>query len=146
MLPKNIQAYTVIVEDGSVCGPSLFWAAGALPLENASHVVLISMDTAESLLISQPSTFLPSFFCFYSSKNPAGLSAARMVIAMTCFGPIPSLYLLGWPVVPLAVQAYTTFETRCTHPLEQVNFVSSHDSRGKVDILRGCLFTVFTCT
>ena len=45
-----------------------------------------------------------------------------------------------------AVQAYTVFETTCKTPTTNVNFVSSPDSRGTLDILWSSLFTIFTCT
>jgi hypothetical protein len=45
-----------------------------------------------------------------------------------------------------AVQAYTVFETTCKTPTTNVNFVSSPDSRGTLDILWSSLFTIFACT
>jgi hypothetical protein len=44
------------------------------------------------------------------------------------------------------VQAYTVFETTCKTPTTNVNFVSSPDSRGTLDILWSSLFTIFACT
>jgi hypothetical protein len=44
------------------------------------------------------------------------------------------------------VQAYTVFETTCKTPITNVNFVSSPDSRGTLDILWSSLFTIFACT
>lgn len=41
---------------------------------------------------------------------------------------------------------YETFETRCTGPSKTVNFVSSADKRGTLDILFSCLFTLVACT
>jgi hypothetical protein len=45
-----------------------------------------------------------------------------------------------------AVQAYMVFETTCKKPTTNVNFVSSPDSRGTLDILWSSLFTIFACT
>ncbi|KUJ09106.1 uncharacterized protein LY89DRAFT_711343 [Mollisia scopiformis] len=42
--------------------------------------------------------------------------------------------------------AYTTFETNCSHPQISVNFVSSVNARGTLDILWSCLFTILACT
>jgi hypothetical protein len=42
--------------------------------------------------------------------------------------------------------AYTRFDTTCTLPTVLVNFVSSPDSRGTLDILCSCLFTIIACT
>ena len=46
----------------------------------------------------------------------------------------------------VVVDAYTVFETTCTIPGDvAVNFVSSPDTRGTLDILWSCLFTILTC-
>ncbi|PMD66117.1 uncharacterized protein K444DRAFT_580867 [Hyaloscypha bicolor E] len=45
-----------------------------------------------------------------------------------------------------AVRAYTEFDTTCTTPNVTTNFVSSPDSRGTLDILWSCLFTIIACT
>jgi hypothetical protein len=45
-----------------------------------------------------------------------------------------------------AAQAYTIFETSCSTPTTEVNFVSSPDSRGTLDILWSSLFTIVACT
>ncbi|CZR67416.1 uncharacterized protein PAC_17315 [Phialocephala subalpina] len=42
--------------------------------------------------------------------------------------------------------AYTTFETNCTHPTTRVNYVSSVNARGTMDILWSSLFTILACT
>ena len=42
--------------------------------------------------------------------------------------------------------AYTTFDTTCSTPSTVVNYVSSADTRGTIDILWSCLFTVIACT
>jgi hypothetical protein len=42
--------------------------------------------------------------------------------------------------------SYSTFETTCSTPPAPVNFVSSPDSRGTLDILWSCLFTIVACT
>lgn len=42
--------------------------------------------------------------------------------------------------------AYTTFQTNCTTPSTAVNFVSSNNTRGTIDILWSCLFTIVACT
>ncbi|KAE9365107.1 hypothetical protein N431DRAFT_549410 [Stipitochalara longipes BDJ] len=44
------------------------------------------------------------------------------------------------------VQAHTTFNLHCPGPEHSVNFVSSPDARGTLDILWSCLFTVLACT
>lgn len=44
------------------------------------------------------------------------------------------------------VYAYTRFNTTCTVPKTFVNYVSSPDSRGTLDILWSCLFTILACT
>jgi hypothetical protein len=41
---------------------------------------------------------------------------------------------------------YSKFETACSIPSNSVNFVSSPDSRGTLDILWSCLFTLVACT
>jgi hypothetical protein len=60
--------------------------------------------------------------------------------------------LLKWPnriiifgLISLA-QAYTVFETNCSVPVTQSNYVSSPNSRGTLDILWSSLFTIFACT
>src|SRR5271163_4565510 len=42
--------------------------------------------------------------------------------------------------------AYTTFHTNCTAPSTSVNFVWSNETRGTIDILWSCLFTIIACT
>ena len=42
--------------------------------------------------------------------------------------------------------AYTTFDTNCTHPSTSVSFVSSVNARGTIDILWSSLFTILACT
>jgi hypothetical protein len=42
--------------------------------------------------------------------------------------------------------AYTTFDTICSPPSTTVNYVSSANTRGTIDILWSCLFTVIACT
>jgi hypothetical protein len=43
-------------------------------------------------------------------------------------------------------RAYTTFDTVCSTPPIAVNYVSSADTRGTLDILWSCLFTIIACT
>jgi hypothetical protein len=43
-------------------------------------------------------------------------------------------------------QAYTTFQPNCTAPSTSVNFVSSSETRGTIDILWSCFFTIIACT
>jgi hypothetical protein len=43
-------------------------------------------------------------------------------------------------------QAYTVFYPTCSTPEKPANFVGSPDSRGTLDILWSCLFTIFACT
>lgn len=44
--------------------------------------------------------------------------------------------------------AYTTFDTNCTLPSgpEKINYISSPNTRGTLDILWSCLFTIVSCT
>jgi len=42
--------------------------------------------------------------------------------------------------------AYTTFDTSCSKPTVAVNYVSSADIRGTMDILWSCFFTIIACT
>ncbi|KAK0516317.1 hypothetical protein JMJ35_000920 [Cladonia borealis] len=42
--------------------------------------------------------------------------------------------------------AYTIFDTNCTHPSTTVSFVSSVNARGTIDILWSSLFTILACT
>ncbi|CAG8978272.1 hypothetical protein HYALB_00010224 [Hymenoscyphus albidus] len=44
------------------------------------------------------------------------------------------------------VYGYTTFITECTKPNATINYVSSTGTRGTLDILWSCLFTIFACT
>ncbi|MCJ1372293.1 hypothetical protein MMC20_003516 [Loxospora ochrophaea] len=45
-----------------------------------------------------------------------------------------------------SASAYTTFETNCTIPKNEVNFVTSPNSRGTLDILWASLLTILACT
>jgi hypothetical protein len=42
-------------------------------------------------------------------------------------------------------QAYKTFETICSTPNTTVDYVSSADTRGTLEIIWSCLFTIFAC-
>ncbi|KAJ5725885.1 uncharacterized protein N7483_007242 [Penicillium malachiteum] len=44
--------------------------------------------------------------------------------------------------------AYTTFDTNCTLPSapDKINYISSPNTRGTLDILWSCLFTIISCT
>ncbi|PYI05139.1 hypothetical protein BO78DRAFT_398442, partial [Aspergillus sclerotiicarbonarius CBS 121057] len=42
--------------------------------------------------------------------------------------------------------AYTTFDSECSVPTSQVNFVSAPDTRGTLQILWSSLFTILACT
>ena len=44
------------------------------------------------------------------------------------------------------VQAYSKFLTICTAPSSTTNFVLSPDTRGTLDILWSCFFTIIACT
>jgi hypothetical protein len=46
----------------------------------------------------------------------------------------------------IAAQGYETSEIQCTSPSTTVNFVSSADKRGTMDVLLSCLFTLIACT
>lgn len=48
--------------------------------------------------------------------------------------------------VATSAHAYTTFHTTCATPNNTTNFVSFPDTRGTLDILWSCLFTIFACT
>ncbi len=51
------------------------------------------------------------------------------------------------PFLSITAQAYTRFEANCTTPSTYpTNFVSSPNSRGTLDILWSCLFTICACT
>ena len=45
-----------------------------------------------------------------------------------------------------SVQAYSKFLTICTTPSSRTNYVSSPDTRGTLDILWSCLFSIIACT
>src|SRR5580704_12200330 len=45
-----------------------------------------------------------------------------------------------------SAEAYTKFDPTCSLPDKTVNFVSSADSRGTLDILWSSLFTIIACT
>jgi hypothetical protein len=49
-------------------------------------------------------------------------------------------------VLAAVTQGYETFDMKCTGPSTTVNFVSSADKRGTIDILFSCLFTIIACT
>jgi hypothetical protein len=58
-----------------------------------------------------------------------------------------------WALFPLGIAtllpvagAYSTFEASCTTPNTTTNYVSGPDTRGTLDILWGCLFTIIACT
>ncbi|KAK0712179.1 hypothetical protein B0T21DRAFT_415750 [Apiosordaria backusii] len=53
--------------------------------------------------------------------------------------------LFPWCFVA-AAGAYTTFQPACTTPTDPVNFVSSPDSHGSLEILWTSLLTIFACT
>ncbi|KAL6818796.1 hypothetical protein GGI42DRAFT_310727 [Trichoderma sp. SZMC 28013] len=55
----------------------------------------------------------------------------------------PQFYIFC--LIPL-VHAYTVFETNCSAPVTQPNYVSSPNTRGTLEILFSCLFTIFACT
>ena len=66
-----------------------------------------------------------------------------MAPTMTCF----KLFLFVVYLLPVTY-AYTTFDTNCTLPSgpEKINYVSSPNTRGTLDILWSCLFTIVSCT
>ena len=57
-----------------------------------------------------------------------------------------AILLLGFSHPGIGALAFTRFDPTCILPTTQVNFVSSPDSRGTLDILWSCLFTIFACT
>ncbi|KAF8855820.1 hypothetical protein BDZ45DRAFT_692315 [Acephala macrosclerotiorum] len=57
------------------------------------------------------------------------------------------MFLQVWLVLFVALtQGYTTFTTTCKTPEVTVNFVSSPNARGSLDILWSSLFTILACT
>lgn len=56
-----------------------------------------------------------------------------------------TLAILG---LPLLTEAYASFKTNCTLPSDsdQVNYVSSPDTRGTLNIAWSCIFTIIACT
>lgn len=57
-----------------------------------------------------------------------------------------SFYISIFLSLVAVAHAYTEFHTKCSIPLESFNFVTSADTRGTLDILWSCLFTIFACT
>jgi hypothetical protein len=55
---------------------------------------------------------------------------------------VSAILLLLFPFV----HAYSEFHTTCTTPSSRTNYVSSPDTRGTLDILWSCLFTIIACT
>ena len=45
-----------------------------------------------------------------------------------------------------SVEAYSNFLTICTTPSSRTNYVSSPDTRGALDVLWSCFFTIIACT
>lgn len=75
--------------------------------------------------------------CSYYQKELACNIMASTRLAILVF-----LFLLR-----RGTRAYTRFETTCTIPPDNpVSFVSSPNTRGTLDILWSCLFTIFACT
>ena len=54
--------------------------------------------------------------------------------------------LFALSVLATGTHALTRFDPTCTLPTNHVNFVSSPDYRGTLDILWSCLFTIIACT
>jgi hypothetical protein len=92
-----------------------------------------------SALISKKLIYFPPIF--YSSPDPYVITTP---VIYPSFGPmLRSLALLQLAVLS---HAFTTFDTICSAPSTTVNYVSSADTRGTVDILWSCLFTIIACT
>lgn len=53
---------------------------------------------------------------------------------------------LASSLLVIGAHAFTRFDTTCTLPSTKVSFVSSPDTRGTLDILWSCLFTLVACT
>jgi hypothetical protein len=51
-----------------------------------------------------------------------------------------------FPLLLSFVQAYSEFLTTCTTPPSRTNYVSSPDTRGTLDIIWSCFFTIIACT
>ncbi|KAK0725548.1 hypothetical protein B0H67DRAFT_598769 [Lasiosphaeris hirsuta] len=56
------------------------------------------------------------------------------------------IQVLLWCLLVAVGSGYTTFDPVCTRPVGSVNFVSSPDARGTMEILCGSLFTFIACT
>src|SRR6187402_1327261 len=56
---------------------------------------------------------------------------------------IRTFLLLG---LVATTRAYTVFDTSCTTPNTTTNFVSGPNTRGSLNILWSCLFTIVACT
>ncbi|KXX79401.1 Paternally-expressed gene 3 protein [Madurella mycetomatis] len=54
--------------------------------------------------------------------------------------------VLLWCLLAAVGSGYTSFDPVCTRPVGSVNFVSSPDTRGTMEILWGSLFTLIACT
>ncbi|PYH91858.1 hypothetical protein BO71DRAFT_458866 [Aspergillus ellipticus CBS 707.79] len=57
-----------------------------------------------------------------------------------------SLQIYSICILLSSATAFTTFDSECSVPMVQVNFVSSPDTRGTLQILWSSLFTIFACT
>ncbi|KAG9238995.1 hypothetical protein BJ875DRAFT_276092 [Amylocarpus encephaloides] len=56
------------------------------------------------------------------------------------------LPIFGLIIYANLVQGYTTFSPKCSTPNSTVNYVSGPNTRGTLDILWSCLFTIVACT
>ncbi|GAB1317036.1 Paternally-expressed gene 3 protein [Madurella fahalii] len=56
------------------------------------------------------------------------------------------VHVLLWCLFAAMGWGYTTFDPVCSRPVDSVNFVSSPNTRGTMEILWGCLFTLIACT
>jgi len=54
--------------------------------------------------------------------------------------------VLLWLLLAAVGSGYTAFNPVCTRPVGPVNFVSSPDARGTIEILWGSLLTLIACT
>ena len=60
--------------------------------------------------------------------------------------PRSLLFIVTCILLPSLVHSATTFSPNCTLPVQGVNYVAGPNTRGTLEILWNCLFTVVACT
>jgi hypothetical protein len=78
--------------------------------------------------------------------NKSHLKAPKTLSPKLSTTPSKMLLVLLFLFLATGSHAYIRFNTSCTVLTVLINFVSSPDSRGTLDILWSCLFTIITCT